>query len=151
MMLWLRLFRVFIKYYVFSKILKYIPDLWPLSVSPRCQCVYTMASQTPALQPNLKSSEKSPYQFSPLLDSRCRRFFITELFPNLITPLILGSSIPHPPITPYACGTSSTGLRGLLLEVKLPYDPVCPLVGLSKFLKRARSFTSMLLSEHFFL
>ena len=23
--------------------------LWPLSVSPRCQCVYTMTGQTPAL------------------------------------------------------------------------------------------------------
>ena len=33
-------------------------SLWPLSVSPRCQCVYTMAWQTPALQQNLQSSEK---------------------------------------------------------------------------------------------
>ena len=35
--------------------------LWPLSVSPRCQCVYTMAGQTPAMQQNLQSSEKSQH------------------------------------------------------------------------------------------
>ena len=35
--------------------------LWPLSVSPRCQCVYTKAGQTPALQQNFLSSEKSQY------------------------------------------------------------------------------------------
>ena len=29
---------------------KIYSGLWPLSVSPRCQCVYTMAGQTPALQ-----------------------------------------------------------------------------------------------------
>ena len=33
--------------------------LWSLSVSPRCQCVYTIAGQTPALQENLQSLEKS--------------------------------------------------------------------------------------------
>ena len=33
--------------------------LWPLSVSPRCQCVYTMVGQTPALKQNLLSSERS--------------------------------------------------------------------------------------------
>ena len=33
--------------------------LWPLSVSPRCQCVYTMAGQTPGRQQNWRSSEKS--------------------------------------------------------------------------------------------
>ena len=31
---------------------------WPLSVYPRCQCVYTMAGKTPALQ---QSSEKATY------------------------------------------------------------------------------------------
>ena len=35
--------------------------LCPLSVSPRCQCVYKMAGQTPALQQNLQSSEKAQY------------------------------------------------------------------------------------------
>ena len=44
----------------FSKILKYIPDSglswFPLGVS-----VYTMAGQTPALQQNLQSSEKSQH------------------------------------------------------------------------------------------
>ena len=40
-----------IKYCVFSNILKY-SGLWPFSVFPRCQCVYTMAVQTPALQEN---------------------------------------------------------------------------------------------------
>ena len=33
--------------------------LWPLSVSPLCQCAYTMAGQTPALQYNWQISEKS--------------------------------------------------------------------------------------------
>ena len=45
-----------------------------------------------------------------------------------------------------------------LLEVKLPFDPVCQsvgrpvglTVGLSSFPKKAASFTSMLLSEHLF-
>ena len=46
-------FRVFIKYCGFSMILKYNP----VSGLCRCQCVYTMAGQTPALQQNLKSSE----------------------------------------------------------------------------------------------
>ena len=35
-----------------------------------------------------------------------------------------------------------------LLEVKLPYQPVCPSVGLSKFSRRAESFTSMLILKH---
>ena len=47
----------------------------------------------------------------------------------------------------------------VLLEVKFPYDPVCPLVGwsvgrsvaLSKFANRPGSNTSMLLSEHLLL
>ena len=51
-------YRVFIKYCVFSKVLKYIPDSglsrFPLVVS-------TMAGQTPALQQNLQSSEKSQH------------------------------------------------------------------------------------------
>ena len=32
--------------------------LCPLSVSPRCQCVYKIAGRKPALQQNLQSSEK---------------------------------------------------------------------------------------------
>ena len=43
----------------FSKILKYIPD----SGLSQCQCVYTMAGQTPpaALQQKCQSSEKSQH------------------------------------------------------------------------------------------
>ena len=44
---------------VFSKILKY-SRLWPFSVFPRCQCVYThQAGRKPALQQNWQSSEKT--------------------------------------------------------------------------------------------
>ena len=32
--------------------------LWPLSVSPRCQCVYTMAGQTPGLAAELAEFRK---------------------------------------------------------------------------------------------
>ena len=47
---------------VFFEDFKIYSGLWPLSVSPRwCQCVYTMAGQTPALQQNLQSSEKSQH------------------------------------------------------------------------------------------
>ena len=50
------LYRVFIKYCVFSKILIYFTD----SVFSRCQCVYTrQAGRKPALQQNWQSSEKS--------------------------------------------------------------------------------------------
>ena len=55
------MYRVFIKYCVISKILKYIPDSGLSLVSSRCQCVYTMAGQTPALQQNLQSTEKSQH------------------------------------------------------------------------------------------
>ena len=52
-------YRVFIKYCVFPKILKY-SGLWPFSVFPRCQCVYThQVGRTPALQQNWQGSEKS--------------------------------------------------------------------------------------------
>ena len=52
-------YRVFIKYCFFSKILKY-SGLWPFSVFPRCQCVYThQAGRTPAQQQNWQSSENS--------------------------------------------------------------------------------------------
>ena len=40
---------------------KIYSGLCPLSVSPRFQCVYTMAGQTPALQQNWQSSEKSQH------------------------------------------------------------------------------------------
>ena len=50
--------RVFVKYCVFSKILKYIPDSGLSRFSPRCQCVYKMTGQTPALQQNWQSSKK---------------------------------------------------------------------------------------------
>ena len=54
-------YSVFIEYCVFSNILKY-SGLWPLSVLPRCQCVYTkQTGRTPALQQNWQSSEKSQY------------------------------------------------------------------------------------------
>ena len=43
---------------VFFEDFKIYSELWPLSVSPRCQCVYTMAGQTQALQQNWQSSEK---------------------------------------------------------------------------------------------
>ena len=43
----------------FPKILKY-SGLWPTSVFPWCQCVYTyQAGRTPALQQNWQSQEKS--------------------------------------------------------------------------------------------
>ena len=49
------MYRVLIKYCVFSKILIYFPD----SVFSRYQCVYTHpAGRTPALQQNWQSSEK---------------------------------------------------------------------------------------------
>ena len=52
-------YRVFIKYCVFSKDFK-IFRLWPFSVFPWCQYVYThQAGRTPALQQNCQSSEKS--------------------------------------------------------------------------------------------
>ena len=45
----------------FPKILKY-SGLWPFSVFPRCQCVYThQAGRKPALQQNWQSSEKSQH------------------------------------------------------------------------------------------
>ena len=48
-------YRVFIKYCVFPKILEYF-GLWPFSVFPWCQCVYThQAGRTPALQQNWQS------------------------------------------------------------------------------------------------
>ena len=43
----------------FRRFLNIYCGLWPLSVSPQCQCVYTMAGQTPALQQN--SSENSQH------------------------------------------------------------------------------------------
>ena len=43
----------------FFEDLKIYSGLWPLSVLPRRQCVYTMAGQTPALQQNWQSSEKN--------------------------------------------------------------------------------------------
>ena len=54
------LYRVFIKYCVFSEFLKIF--LWPFSAFPRCQCVYThQAGRKPALQQNWQSSEKSQH------------------------------------------------------------------------------------------
>ena len=45
----------------FPKILKY-SGLWPFSVFPRCQCVFThKARRKPTLQQNLQSSEKSQH------------------------------------------------------------------------------------------
>ena len=52
---------VFIKYCVFYEDFKIYSGLWTLSVSLRCQCVFTMIGQTPALQQNLQSSEKSQH------------------------------------------------------------------------------------------
>ena len=51
-------YRVFIKYCVFFQDFKIYSRLWPLSVSPRCQCVYTMAGQTPALAAELAEFRK---------------------------------------------------------------------------------------------
>ena len=55
-----QIYRVYIKYCVFfPKILKHF-GLWPFSVFPRCQCVYThQAGRKPALQQNWQSSKKS--------------------------------------------------------------------------------------------
>ena len=45
---------------VFFPIFKKYSGLWPLSVFPRCQCVYThQAGRTQAQQQNWQSSEKS--------------------------------------------------------------------------------------------
>ena len=41
----------------FFEDLKIYSGLVPLSVSPQCECVYTMAGQTPALQHNWQSLE----------------------------------------------------------------------------------------------
>ena len=52
------IYRVLIKYCVFSKIFKYSGVL-SFSLIPRCQCVYThQAGRKPALQQNWQSSEK---------------------------------------------------------------------------------------------
>ena len=40
---------------------KIYSGLWPLSFSPWCQCVYTMAGQTAVMRQNWQSSEKSQY------------------------------------------------------------------------------------------
>ena len=55
------MYRVLIKYCVFFEDFEIYSGLWPLSVSPRCQCVYThQAGRTPsALQRNWQSSEIS--------------------------------------------------------------------------------------------
>ena len=51
-------YRVLIKYCVFSNFFLFRP----LSYSPLCQCVFSMAGQTPALQQqNWQSSEKSKH------------------------------------------------------------------------------------------
>ena len=56
------MYRVFIKYCVFSKILIYFPD----SVFCRCQCVYThQAGKEPALQQN-KNFRKTQYLMNTL-------------------------------------------------------------------------------------
>ena len=48
-----------LKFVFFPKILKY-SGLWPFSIFPRCQCVYThQAGRKPALQQNWQSLEKS--------------------------------------------------------------------------------------------
>ena len=58
------MYRVFIKYCVFFEDFKIYSGLWPLSVSHRCQCVYTMVGKTTALQQqNLKSSEIKSQHF----------------------------------------------------------------------------------------
>ena len=47
-----------VKYWFFPKILKY-SGLWPFSLFPWCQCVYThQAGRAPALQQNWQCSEK---------------------------------------------------------------------------------------------
>ena len=51
---------MFIKYCVFQKILKYVPDSG-LSRIPLGVSLYTMAGQTPALQESLQSLEKSQH------------------------------------------------------------------------------------------
>ena len=55
-------YRVFIIYFVFFfEDFKIYSGLWPLSVSPRYHCVYTMAGQKPGLQQNWQSSENSQH------------------------------------------------------------------------------------------
>ena len=55
------IYRVFMKYCVLSKILKYIPDSG-LSQFPFCiSTMYAMVGETPALQQNWQSSEKSEH------------------------------------------------------------------------------------------
>ena len=56
LIIYLSIYRVFIKYCVFFLIFQNIPN----SVFPRCQFVYTkQAGRNPALQQNWQSSEKS--------------------------------------------------------------------------------------------
>ena len=43
---------------VFFEGFKIYSGLWPLSVFPRCQCVYTMAGQIPALAAELAEFRK---------------------------------------------------------------------------------------------
>ena len=73
----------------FSKILKYIPDSglsrFPLSVSVS---VYTMTGQTPALQQNLQSSEKSQYfKENTIFNEHPVQKLYRLLFPNVSHPL----------------------------------------------------------------
>ena len=52
------MYRMFIKYCVFFRIIQNIPD----SIFPQCQCVYTyQAGRKPALQQNWQSSEISQH------------------------------------------------------------------------------------------
>ena len=52
---------LFIKYWVFSKIFTYIPDSGLSRLLLSVLVMYTMAGQTPALQQNWQSSEKSKH------------------------------------------------------------------------------------------
>ena len=66
------MYRVFNKYCVCFEDFKIYSGLWPLSVSPRFQCVYTMAGQTQALQSSEKSlhfkEKKTIFNELPVLD-----------------------------------------------------------------------------------
>ena len=70
------MYRVFSKYCVWENF-KIYSVLWPFSVFPRCQCVYThQAGRTHALQQNWQSSEKHFKEKTQYLMNTLYLFFL---------------------------------------------------------------------------
>ena len=100
--------------------------LWPLSVSPRCHCVYTMAGQTLALQQNLQSSEKSQHFKGKhyLINSLCNKYvdFIKKkslAYLNKTSRSLRYKQFPFPPSLPFFVVSSICVI--LLLGISLLY------------------------------